>query len=139
MCLAGDLSYSCNLRDSNDDEVHDMVGYMVEDVPPPVNGVPYTARYANDAVRLGQVNSYLDSNISEVFPTRGVRKRKRQLSVGDVIDYALRADRTIQPGEKILWDYGPHYHRATYSSKIHDDLVPPHMKRCFVKIEQLKQ
>ena len=72
---------------------------------PPKNGIPYWAQFSNEPSVKQDSNAYIDTNLA------GNYRNRDRVKEGDFMVYKLRATKTINPGEEILWCYGDNYGR----------------------------
>jgi hypothetical protein len=98
--------YSFSIYTKTGNESRSLLGDLFDgSVPPPKNGVPYWAFFANEPGPHDEPNAMIDDKKAYNYRHRGV------LRVGDTVEYALKATRRILPGEQIFWCYGSYYIR----------------------------
>lgn len=83
-----------------------LIGDITEDsLEQPRRGIPFWGFFANEPSGRQTPNTVIDVNLAENYRTRN------RVVPGDTMIYKLRADRTIYPGEEIVWCYGESYMR----------------------------
>lgn len=89
-----------------------LIGDLAEDsLETPRRGIPFWGYFANEPSGHQTPNCYIDPNVKENYKSRS------RVSAGDTMIYKVRADRAINPGEEIVWCYGPNYIRH-YTTKV---------------------
>lgn len=87
-------------------ELQSVIGDLSDDsVAPAKRGIPFWGYFANEPSGKQTPNTWIDINTAENYRT------KARVAPGDTMIYKLRADRTIEPGEEIVWCYGDEYVR----------------------------
>jgi hypothetical protein len=90
----------------NDNVSNTLVGDLTEDsLEQPKRSIPFWGHFANEPSGRQTPNTFIDTNLAENY------KNKSRLSPGDTMIYKLRATRTINPGEEVVWCYGKSYYR----------------------------
>lgn len=98
--------YTFEVKTKGDRASNVLIGDLTEDsLEQPKRGIPYFAYFANEPSGRQTPNTTIDVNLAENYKTRS------RLSPGDTMIYKLRADRTIYPGEELVWCYGTAYMR----------------------------
>lgn len=83
-----------------------LIGDLAEgSLEPPKRGIPFWGYFANEPSGRQTPNCYIDPNVKENY------KNRSRVVPGDTMIYKVRADRTIRPGEEIVWCYGDNYIR----------------------------
>lgn len=83
-----------------------LIGDITEDsLEQPKRGIPYWGFFANEPSGRQTPNTIIDVNLAENY------KKRDRVVPGDTMIYKLRANRTIHPGEEIVWCYGESYAR----------------------------
>lgn len=101
-----DNMYTFAVHTKNDNVSNTLIGDLTEDsLEQPKRGIPFWGHFANEPSGRQTPNSFIDTNLAENY------KNKSRLSPGDSMIYKLRAERTIHPGEEIVWCYGQSYLR----------------------------
>lgn len=92
-------------------ESNTLIGDLsLESLPSPCRGVPFWAYFSNEPSDGEDANAWIDLNLEQNY------KDRSRLKEGDTITYKLRAEKTIQKGEEILWCYGDSYARHGYTT-----------------------
>lgn len=77
----------------------------LESLPGPCRNIPFWAYFSNEPSEGEEPNAMIDMNQEQTY------RNRKKLRAGDTIVYKLRATRTIQPGQEVLWCYGDAYER----------------------------
>ncbi len=105
--------YSFEVYKKNGDEYKRFIGDIdLNSFPDPKNDITYWAPFANEPSKGQKSNAELDMNLQENY------KNRTKIKVGQSLIYKLEATRHINPGDEILWFYGPDYHRNYEVSRL---------------------
>jgi hypothetical protein len=100
------MIYAISICRKDGSDIHNMIGDVFESsFPPPLNDIPFWGPFCNEPSNGETTNCKLKMNLKDIY------KNRKKLKVGDIIDYELVATRFINPGDEILWFYGPDYNR----------------------------
>jgi len=104
--------YHFTIYKKNGDPYKNLVGDLYEgSLPNPKNNIPYWAYFSNEPSPSQIYNSDIDIQLKENYKDRNTIKE------GDIVVYALVANKNIQKGKEVLWCYGNDYHRKYKISK----------------------